>query len=69
MLLVSALDKIDDLESLENGFEDSATDLETDLEKHDDEIGFSTPALLLETTIRREMPAKSDLCVTIHPKA
>ena len=44
MSLVSALDENDDLESLEHSSENSATDLETDFEKHDDRIGFSTPA-------------------------
>ena len=44
MSLVSALDKNENLESFENSSEDSPTDSETDFEKHDDRIGFSTPA-------------------------
>ena len=40
--IVSALDKNDDLESLKNNPDESATDLETDFEKHDDGIGLST---------------------------
>ena len=66
MSLVSALNESDDLETLENSSEDSATDLETDFEKHDDGIGFSAPAGLLKTTTRRELRTKSDLCVTLH---
>ena len=60
MSIVSAMDENDNLESLENSFEDSARDLETDLEKHDG-IGFSTPAHLLKT-----VPTKSHLYVTLH---
>ena len=66
MSLVSALNENDDLETSENSSEDSATDLETDFEKHDDWIGFSAPAGLLKTTTRRELRTKSDLCMTLH---
>ena len=62
MPLVSALDKIDDLQSLENTSEDLETDLETDFEKHDDGIGFSTPARIYKTTTRKQTDASCLVC-------
>ena len=44
--LVSALDENDNLESLENSSEDSATDLETDFEKRRDWIPATLARLL-----------------------
>ena len=44
--LVSALDENDNLESLENSSEDSATDLETDFEKRRDWIPATLACLL-----------------------
>ena len=63
---VSVLNENDCLETLENSSEDLATYLETDFEKHDNGTGFSAPAGLLKTKLRRELRTKSDLCMTLH---